>query len=572
MRRYRFVLLAFISIAGLVPLQNLTAADVPDEQFSLFDTWSTDHPADKGDQTVGAWFNDFGFNAVASSSLLVDESNAGQVICSSIDACPKATKFWAVSMLHFCSDLNEVNCIVAAFAQNPSGKKIDYTNRRYIPADQEKVFPGDPDYRLPQGSTPSLGNFQGIKNLGGNENYTVAAYLIQRFTITDRGKKSFQASDPLFLANITGVNLETGNYSPRKILQKEAVYGNPSIDYEYSVKNNECVILDNNLCGKPVALPSDVSFGLRLRMNTQFYGWFHGRLSNASFTQLSTTDKYSEFEISGQGSKVPSALAKTTLSQISDAEWAGLIGGSKPSPTNYGSKNYPPYLAVVASVRGTYMMNSFNLMQKYINEKAISMPTFWSVRNVESGQVINSSGQKALDCLYKFEGNKGKILGFVNTNSTAYTSGPPTFNEAEGALEYRVAAPHFAKDGSEFKGMYSLQINSDVARCMFGTIGSAVKATVTVVNKDGQSSVSTATVNESNGMFKFLAAGFTFSSPTIRLKLENSPAVTPTTTPSPTASVAKPLVEIKKISCTKGKTVKTVSGVNPKCPAGFKKK
>jgi hypothetical protein len=560
MSKSRILLAISILVASLVPLQSVTAADIPDEQFSLFESWPLEHPADKGDQTVGAWFNDFGFNAVAQASLLVDEGNPGQVICESIAACPNATKFRAISMLHFCSDATEINCIVTAYAKNSSGKRIEYTNRKYVPADQEKVFSGDADYRLPQGSTASLGTFPGIKNLGGNENYTVAAYVIQRFTITDRGTKSVQSADPLFLANITGVNLETGNYSPRKFLQN---------DYESSVKNTECVVLDNNLCGKPVALPTDTTFALVLRMNTQFYGWLHGRLSNATFTQITSTDKYSEFEISGQGSKIPSALAKTTLSQMSEEEWAGLIGGGgKPSPTNYGSKNIPPILQVVASVRGTYMMNSFNLMQKYIDEKAISMPTYWSVRNVESGQVTNASGQRGLDCLYKFGGNKGKILGFVNTNATAYTSGPPTFNESEGALEYRVAAPHLAKDGSEFKGMYSLQIDSNVARCMFGTVGSAVKATVSVLNKEGQNTVSTTTVNESNGMFKFLAAGFTFSSPTIRVKLENAPAVTT----SPTPAAQKPAAVIKKIVCVKGKTSKTVSGANPKCPSGFKKK
>jgi hypothetical protein len=569
MSKSRILLVISILVASLIPLQSVTAAEIPDEQFSLFDTWEKEHPADKGDQTVGVWFNDFGFSAVAQSSSLIDESNPGQVICASIEACPTATKFYAKSILHFCSDATEINCIVTAYAKNSAGKRIEYTNRRFVPADQERVFPGDADYRLPQGSTASLGTFQGIKNLGGNENYTVAAYILQRFTIVDRQKKIVQSTDPLFLANITGVNLETGNYSPRKTLQKVTTSSIPQIDYENSDKNNECLILDNNLCGKPVALPLDTTFALVLRMNTQFYGWLHGRLSNATFTQISSTDKYSEFEISGQGSKIPSAFGKTTLSQMSEAEWAGVVGGGgKPSPENYGSKNWPPMLNIVASVRGTYMMNSFTLMQKYIDEKAISMPTYWSVRNVESGQVTNASGQKGLDCLYKSGGDKGKILGFVNTNATAYTSGPPTFNESEGALEYRVAAPHLAKDGSEFKGMYSLQIDSNVARCMFGTIGSSVKATVSVINKEGQNTVSTTTVNESNGMFKFLAAGFTFSSPTIRVKLENAPVVAM----SPTPTAQKPTTVTKKITCVKGKTIKTVSGVNPKCPSGFKKK
>lgn len=563
MRISRFKVLVSILALSILPIQGLASAEVPDEQLSYWDVWKSEHPAGKGDQSIGVYFNDFGFNAVASSSFLVDETNPGQLICSSIEACPKATNFFAVSMLHFCANTKEINCIIEASAKTQSGQKVGFTNRKYIPQNQEEVFPGDPSYRLPQGSAPSLGNFAGVKNAGGNENYTVAAYLIQRFKILDRGTKTVQSQDPLFLANITGVNLETGNYTPRKLLQLPSNGGNPQIDYENSVKNNECVILDNNLCGKPVALPPNTSFGLQLRMNTQFYGWLHGRLSNATFKQLKLTDNYSEFEISGEGSKVPSAIGKTTLSEITDAEWAGLIGGTKQPASNYGTSNWPPYLATVASVRGTYMMKSFNLMQKYINEKAFSMPTFWSVRNIESGQVTNASGQRGLDCLTKSGGNKGNILGFVNTNSTAYTSGPPTFNESEKALEYQVAAPHLAKDGSVFKGMYSLQIDSNVARCMFGTTGTSAKATVSVLGQSGENSVVTTTVKESDGMFKFLAAGFTFSSPTIRVKLENAvedPKV-----------LAPQKAQLKKITCLKGKMKKIVSGVNPKCATGFKK-
>lgn len=566
MRISRVLAIATLVAAAAIPFQGVSAADLPDEQFSYFDIWSAEHPGGKGDQTVGAWFNDFGFNAVASSSYLVDETNAGQVVCASIEACPNATNFSTRSMLHFCSDSTEINCIIEASAKGENGKKVGFTNQRYIPASQEKVYPGDPDYRLPQGSTPSLGTFSGISNQGGNENYSVAVYVIQRFKILDRATKSVQSQDPLFLANITGVSLVTGNYTPRKMLQKPSNGGIPEMDYENSVKNNECVLLDDNLCGKPVALPSNVTFALQLRMNTQFYGWLHGRLSNATFTQLSNNSKYSEFEIAGEGSKVPSALALTTLGQMSDSEWAGLVGGNKPTPTLYGSVNYPPHLAIVASVRGTYMMNSFTLMQKYISEKAISMPTFWSVRNVESGQVTNASGQRGLDCLNKSGGNQGKILGFVNTNSTAYTSGPPTFDEGSGSLVYRVAAPHFTKDGSVFKGMYSLQIDSQVARCMFGTTGSSVKATVSVIGQNGENNVVTTTVKEVNGMFKFLAAGFTFSSPTIRVKLEEAPVSAAVQSPAPVKAPAT-----KKITCVKGKVKKVVSGTNPKCPTGFKK-
>lgn len=46
---------------------------------------------------------------------------------------------------------------------------------------------------------------------------------------------------------------------------------------------------------------------------------------------------------------------------------------------------------------------------------------------------------------------------------------------------------------------------------------------------------------------------------------------TPTPTPTPTPT-AKPVAKKVTITCVKGKTVKKVSGTNPKCPAGYKKK
>jgi hypothetical protein len=47
--------------------------------------------------------------------------------------------------------------------------------------------------------------------------------------------------------------------------------------------------------------------------------------------------------------------------------------------------------------------------------------------------------------------------------------------------------------------------------------------------------------------------------------------------PTPSASVtptpsAKPVVKKTTITCIKGKTSKKVTAVNPKCPAGYKKK
>jgi hypothetical protein len=54
-----------------------------------------------------------------------------------------------------------------------------------------------------------------------------------------------------------------------------------------------------------------------------------------------------------------------------------------------------------------------------------------------------------------------------------------------------------------------------------------------------------------------------------------TPTETPVPTPTPSATVvatAKPAAKKTTIRCVKGKTSKKVTAVNPKCPAGYKKK
>jgi hypothetical protein len=51
-----------------------------------------------------------------------------------------------------------------------------------------------------------------------------------------------------------------------------------------------------------------------------------------------------------------------------------------------------------------------------------------------------------------------------------------------------------------------------------------------------------------------------------------TPVVTATPTPTPTATATKAAVKATTITCIKGKLTKKVTAINPKCPAGYKKK
>jgi hypothetical protein len=126
-------------------------------------------------------------------------------------------------------------------------------------------------------------------------------------------------------------------------------------------------------------------------------------------------------------------------------------------------------------------------------------------------------------------------------------------------------------------------------QCLYGITNVPTSASVSITTNSGVERVATVALNQI-GKWVFLnAENFTFSSPTLRIKLnQTSSAVSQSTgttevkkeSPAPEAkeikevAAAKPPAAAKKITvtCTKGKLIKKLSGTNPKCPSGFKTK
>jgi hypothetical protein len=159
------------------------------------------------------------------------------------------------------------------------------------------------------------------------------------------------------------------------------------------------------------------------------------------------------------------------------------------------------------------------------------------------------------------------IAGVISTNATAAETTPPTLDKATQTLKYRVAAPHLKENGDLNSGFYRLQLNPQVAKCIWGENLLGAKAEVSVVSDSGEVQVTTSTFvfNEKAAIFE--VSGFHYSAGTINIKLVTPPTVKAAAV-SPKAAPSKKLT----ISCVKGKLIKKVTGINPKCPAGYKKK
>ena len=154
--------------------------------------------------------------------------------------------------------------------------------------------------------------------------------------------------------------------------------------------------------------------------------------------------------------------------------------------------------------------------------------------------------------------NSKTLAGFVTTNSTTYSAGPPVFNESTGTLDYKVSSLHLKSDGKVFKGSYDLYIDKNVARCIYNFSSAPISASISVVNENGETVVPSTSLTEVENWIHLSAKDFTFSSPTLRVKFRQAKVIAKSGS--------------KTISCSKGAVTKKISGVSPKCPTGYKKK
>lgn len=145
----------------------------------------------------------------------------------------------------------------------------------------------------------------------------------------------------------------------------------------------------------------------------------------------------------------------------------------------------------------------------------------------------------------------------------------PTWTPSESSLSIKVSSTHFKADNTLNAGVFNIDMPIETAKCLWGVdLSKAVSASISVSYPElGISEVVTTSSKVDGKFFKVSAAGFHFSAPTIKMKLfEEKPSL-----PQVIPQVVPPIKKIT-INCAKGKTIKKVTGISPKCPSGYKKK
>ena len=564
-----------LAVALVSPAFAHGAESVPEQWASL---------TAPGAGNIGYEANEAAFANTEASTWINFTSDTGKfdgkvtkvAICNtgSEDGCTFSVHSFYRAVLPVCLDATDINCIVEILASDASGKKLTVGAATIFPKDNPQAFVGNKALNVPRGSGAALVSIPDAPHAGGDK------YLIKTTLSASRTSEQAGFETPRLSSSISAVKIiegdffdlatetNTARYDRVGRIQVGTTQTKPIADPKPS---KLCVAVSTTQCALPYSLPKEISFGFSLRLNTNLSGWLHGRMKNAVI-DYKTVSGITNLTVTANPIAVPLIDVWSKSDELSDAHvsayqnqfWAGeamhypatnenlglpILDSEK---TRTGMKNIS--FKHVNTNFSQSAMDNFLLWLGVAKDKAAAMPTQWRLGTMTD----NGSGQ-VRECLDK----EKALAGVVTTNSTMYLDGPPIFKDD--TLDYKVASTHFEADGTTvFKGTYELIMSSSVARCIYKFTAAPISATVSITSENGEANAATTVVNEKNGWLKLGAYGFTFSSPTVRVKLAQEKII-------PKASVTVPAKK-SSITCVKGKTSKKVTAVNPKCPTGYKKK
>jgi len=525
----------------------------------------------------------FDLSSMPDVAITMNDQNdtSKSLICSSVDdpLCTEAIRVMIIQHLPACVEDSTYACVSEVWAIDATGKKTIGTYSVSLP--NKSAYDRGPIEAMELPAVRGIGalwNIPGVINSGGEDNYFVSVknnIWLDKATGTPlRTVKANYYGN--ISAAISPVQKVAGDYRANKATDKRdggVAWG--SMGVSQTPAKERCVVTDTGVCQVTRDFPAGYRFGLTIKIGSKLSGWFHGRIALPNISTKPWKDgveltveaepvKISTLNFTVPNAQIPEAVRKIIFT---DKEF-GVSGGPDGSIQTMGGLSDPDTME---------LMNAF---LPAIGDKATRTTGYWSY------SALNAWNQPAIQ---KCSDGTGDLAGVVTTNALTYSAGPPTFNKETGSLEYKVASPHFEASGAEASGSYDLVLKSDVARCIYGFSKAPIKAEISITSQDGAKKVATTIVNESNGWLNLSARGFTFSSPTIQVKLsQEAPAPVPTPTPTPTvvatpeptpvevaapAPILKPVAAKKiTITCVKGKTIKKVTAIKPTCPAGYKKK
>ncbi len=487
------------------------------------------------------------FQGVTSSS----SNGFNQRLCSSTsdNKCLDMAQWDYFAILPSCVEGDFDQC-VKTLRITVDGKLIDAS---YVKSAGGIKYQADPILKTPDGGNVSVWS---ARNSNGQTDFFAVKALV---AYTGKSRTA---------GSVTGMNAQV--FKIKRVSIPGADYGvaehtwpagNISVDGAGGPNGViDCIYFAASECGE-VLQESGLRASLELKLDNRVTGWMSARMDEPDIKVTVLNSTTNLLEITGTAVGVPFIKNILSRSELpSDMKNVGTGADGSLPPGTIGLHFPSPQ---------QFSIGMFLKLQNLLKPQATGITQTWSIRAIPQAQN---------PCL----ASTSKLVGLVMTNSTAYEVAPPTFTD--GTLNYKVASLHFAPDGSVFQGEYNLLISSTAARCLFGFGNAPVSASVSIVGDQGSQSVVASTIKEIDGWIYLRVSGFTFSNPTIQVKLQQEGAIAPvvqqpaTASPNPaptlaaTPGIVKPALLKSTITCVKGKTSKKVTALKPVCPKGYIKK
>ena len=207
--------------------------------------------------------------------------------CDSLDDanCTSSTLYFN-AIVPVCKDAIEVNCVEEIGAIRADGSKVIGKFESYFPLKAENEFVGNPEYKLPSGTSGALFTIPGVSHKGGDK------YFVS-FKVTGNLNKTMKSSDLSgFETRITPVQLQssaitTGSCGAGKdcpnagfaFNKTTKLWGNQASGFD---GKHSCVATSaiDEMCAQRFSFPEETRFYLKVRTNLTPTGWLHGRISN----------------------------------------------------------------------------------------------------------------------------------------------------------------------------------------------------------------------------------------------------------------------------------------------------
>jgi hypothetical protein len=297
--------------------------------------------------------------------------------------------------------------------------------------------------------------------------------------------------------------------------------------------------------------------GIEFRSSVAWTRWSAATINEISFEHRKSGEDYI-YKISGAPAVIPGVTKNVTITKENESILRELAGGNFNCPQGEDKLSQCSASIFFGGKDGAgstdFVYKLLEKVEPLTDGRSSVAIQHWLIQTN-----INSENYSQLECVKTYKGSHPG--GISSSNATLAQDSPPVWDSENQSFTYRVAAFGKLPDGKLFKGDYSLMIPTEIAKCLWADNITNARLELSVVNSDGTPNIATVTTKMSAEKFTFHAAGFHFSSPKLVARVVSSKS------PAPMRAVAK-----KTITCVKGKLVKKVTALQPKCATGYKKR